>query len=297
MKKFKCFIYGLILFNAAILSNVSSAVAQTNAVFPDSISFMHYNDRLQGWFYKAKGDGPFPTIILLQGSVGRDGDIFNLGKSLSEEGFNVMTYNYPGSWRSEGLRTDRAALESIKSALEFVRSEPNMQNLKIDTGKIILAGHSYGGGMALLAAALDPGIHHVISIAGADLYETANELEQNPEKRQNFQQMVDRLLMNPSMIRGPVGQEYVETMLSDKDSYNTVYYAETLAQKHLLLLTGWLDRFKPMERYTLPLYRALQSSGAQNVKIVAFETGHEFLNVQNEVTKTIIDWLKQEYQK
>ena len=41
--------------------------------------------------YKGEGNGPFPTLILLHGSVGRDGDIFNLGQSLSNEGYNVLT--------------------------------------------------------------------------------------------------------------------------------------------------------------------------------------------------------------
>jgi len=294
MKKYNFLIYVLILLYYGSLSNLHSAVAQTNPVAPKSISFMHNNDRLQGWFYMASGEGPFPTIILLQGSVGRDGDFLNLGKSLSKEGFNVMTYNYPGSWRSEGLKTDRAALESVKSALEFARSESTVQNFKIDTSEIILAGHSYGGGMALIAAAIDPGIHRVISIAGADLYESANELQQNPEKRQNFQQMVDRLLTNQTVARGTSGKEYLETMLSDKDRYNTVKYAEKLAQKHVLLLTGWLDRFKPIERYTLPLYRALQTNGAPNVKIMAFETNHEFISAEKEMTEAIVKWLKEE---
>lgn len=294
MKKYNIPIYVVMLFYAGILINLNSAVAKTDSGALDSISFMHNNDRLQGWFYKASGDGPFPTIILLHGSVGRDGDILNLGKSLSKEGFNVMIYNYPGSWRSEGLKTDRSALESVKSALEFARSEATVQNFKIDTAEIVLAGHSYGGGMALIAAALDPGIHRVISIAGADLYETANELQQNPEKRQNFQQMVDQLLKNQTVARGTSGKEYVETMLSDKDRYNTVKYAEKLAQKHVLLLTGWLDRFKPMERYTLPLYRALQTNGAPDVKIMAFETNHEFISAEKEMTEAIIKWLKEE---
>lgn len=293
MKKFNFLFCGLILFWSAILSNNGSVIAQTSSDSPEAISFMHNDDRLQGWFFRAIGNGPFPTVVLLHGSVGRDGDILNLGQSLSKAGFNVMTYNYPGSWRSEGLKTDRSALESVTSALAFVRSKAALQNFKIDTAEIILAGHSYGGGMAILAAALNPGVHKVISIAGADLYETANELEQNADKQQSFQQMVDRLLTNPKMARSTSGKEYVETMLSDKDRYNTVKYAEKLAQKHILLITGWFDRFKPMEKYTLPLYRALQDNGAPNVKIMAFETNHEFISAETEMTEAIVKWLKQ----
>ncbi len=283
-----------VLFFLSSLCTEIHAVAQTNSDSPRKISFIHDGDLLQGWFYNADGEGPFPTIILLHGSVGRDGDIFNFGRNLTKEGFNVMTYNYPGSWRSEGLRTDRAALESVTSALDYMRSEPTIQDFKIDTSKFIIVGHSYGGGMALVAAALNPCIENVISIAGADLYETANELEQNPDRRQNFEQQCDRLLMNPSMIRSTSGKEYVETMLADRERYNTVKYAKILAQKDIFLLVGWNDRMKPMEKYSLPFYRALQSNGAKNIKIMAFETGHEFYNVGDEMTKAITDWLQKE---
>lgn len=271
---------------------IQFSIVPTTSTNPVAISFLHDQNLLQGWFYKAEGDGQFPTILLLHGAMGRDGDILNLGKSFSAEGYNVLTYNYPGSWRSEGIKADRAALESVASAIAFMRSESTMQKFAIDTTDIILVGHSYGGGMALLAAALDPGIHKVIGIASADLYETANELEQNQDRRQNFEKIVDRMQMNSSVARGTTGKEYVDKMLSDRERYNTVKCAKTLAEKHILLLTGWLDHMKPIERYALPLYRALQAQGAQHVTILAFNTNHEFSSAQTEMTEAIIDWLK-----
>lgn len=289
MKKFNLFLF--ILYFAATLLINNNVNAQNSSDSPVAISFMYDNYQLQGWFYKVEGNGPFPTLILLHGAMGRDGDIFNLGQSLSSEGYNVLTYSYPGSWRSEGLKTDQAALESVASAIAFIRSKTSVEKFAIDTADIILAGHSYGGGMALLAAALDPGIHKVIGIASADLYETANELEQSQERQQNFQQMVDRMLMNPSVARGTTGKEYVDKMLSDKERYNTVKYADVLAEKHILLLTGWLDHMKPIEKYALPLYRALQKEGAQDITILAFNTNHEFTSAQNEMTKAILEWL------
>jgi len=292
MKKTNLLFWAIVFCLSFILYANKKSNAQETSNPPVKISFTHDNHLLQGWFYEAEGQGPFPTLILLHGSLGRDGDIFDLGRSLSEEGYNVLTYSYPGSWRSEGSKTDLAALESVASAIAFTRLESSVQRFAIDTTDIILAGHSYGGGMALLAAALDPGIHKVIGIASADLYETANELEENRGFQKNFQQMVDRILMNPSMARGTSGKEYVDKMLSDRERYNTVKYAKALAEKDLLLLTGWLDHTKPIEKYALPLYRALQAQGAQNVTILAFNTNHEFYSAQNEMTKAIIDWLK-----
>ncbi len=111
---------------------------QTTSGIPAEIFFNHDDIQLHGWFYKAGGTGPFPTVVLLHGSVGQDGAIFNLGERLSKEGFNVMAYNYPGLWRSEGSVTNLSALGSVQSAINFVKSEYAMQTFDSDTSDIIL---------------------------------------------------------------------------------------------------------------------------------------------------------------
>lgn len=113
MKKSRTIICKVIFIAFMISVSSQSLFGQNKTIDTIEIYFSHNGNQLHGWFYKASGIGTFPTVILLHGAGGQDGDIFNLGESLSEEGFNVMTYNYPGSWRSEGLKTDRAALGSI----------------------------------------------------------------------------------------------------------------------------------------------------------------------------------------
>jgi hypothetical protein len=39
------------------------------------MSFKSSGDKIHGWFYKAQGEGPFPTVILLHGYPGGDGDL------------------------------------------------------------------------------------------------------------------------------------------------------------------------------------------------------------------------------
>jgi len=292
MKESRSIICRVIFIIFMISVSSQSLFGQNETSDPIEIYFSHNGNQLHGWFYTAQGNGPFSTVILLHGTVGQDSDIFNLGENLSKEGFNVMTYNYPGSWKSEGSVTHESSLSSVQSAINFVKSEYSMQSFKTDTSDIILLGWSYGGGMALLASTYDSTIKKVMTIALGDLSLIAEPLETNQEARSSFEQMVDGILSNPSVARGTTGEKYVEEMINNKDKYDIKRYSEELAKKKLLFLVGWLDNLRRMEIDVLPLYRELQSKGAKNVKIYAYETNHYFVNVQKEFTETIIDWLR-----
>lgn len=291
MKKLRVIKSLLITFLISL--GTSGLFGQSTTNNPTEINFNHNGNQLHGWFYKAQGNDSFSTIILLQGAVGQDGDIFNLGENLSKEGFNLMTYNYPGFWGSKGNITHESALSSIQSAIDFAKSEYSMQFFETDTSDIILLGYSYGGGMALLGSTFDSSIKKVITIALGDLSLTAEKLDKNLNARNSFEQMVDGILSNPSVGRGTTGEKYVEEILINRDKYNIKRYSEELAKKKVLFLIGWLDNYKRMENDVLPLYRILKSKGAGNVKIEAFETDHSFSNVQKEFTETIINWLKE----
>ena len=293
MKKLSIIKFNVLLIAFLISLSASELFGQNTTINPTETNFSHNGNQLHGWFYKAHGNGPFSTVVLLHGSVGQDGDIFNLGESLSKEGFNVMTYNYPGLWRSEGNITHESALSSIQSAIDFVKSEYSITFFETDTSDIILLGYSYGAGMGLLGSTFDSSIKKVITIALGDLSLTAERLEKNPSARNSFEQMVDGQLSNPSVGRGTTGKKYVEEIINNKDKYNIKRYSDELAKKKLLFLVGWLDNYKRMENDVLPLYRELQSKGAKNIEIAAFETNHGFLNVQEEFTEKIINWLKE----
>jgi alpha/beta superfamily hydrolase len=283
-----------VLFLGIMLLHVSSiSNSQNDSENQTRISFFHEGDQISGWFYKAQGTGPFSLIILLQGAVGKDGDILNLGRNLSNKGFNVMTFNYPGLWKSEGVRTDEGALRSVKSAINYAKSDSSLSRFNIDTSDIILIGYSYGGGMALLSSAFDESIKKVITIAAGDLFILANKIEENPAIREYYERTVNKILSDPIVARGTSGEEYVETLLENRDKYNLKQYSEILAKKNLLLIGGWLDNAKKIEDELLPIYRELLSKGADNIKIQAFETDHSFVNQEEKLAETILIWLEE----
>ena len=66
--------------------------------------------------------------------------------------------------------------------------------------------------------------------------------------------------------------------------------ADLLAPKKILLIFGWDDNVVSIDRYILPLYRALQEEKAPQVSIKAFQDNHGFSESRKEISKTVIDW-------
>jgi pimeloyl-ACP methyl ester carboxylesterase len=285
---FKVLFLGIMLLHVSSISN-----CQSDSTSQTRISFLHKGDQISGWFYKAQGTGPFSLIILLQGAVGKDGDILSLGRNLSKKGFNVMTFNYPGLWKSEGIRTDEGALGSVQSAINYAKYDSFLSRFNNDTSDIVLIGYSYGGGMALLSSALDESIKKVVAIAAGDLFILANKIEKEPAIREYYERTLNRILSDPAVARGTSGEEYVEALLENRDKYNLKQYSEILAKKKLLLIGGWLDNAKRIEDELLPLYRELLLKGADNIKIHAFETDHSFANQKEKLAETILFWLEE----
>ncbi|MGQ7868197.1 alpha/beta hydrolase family protein [Sunxiuqinia sp. sy24] len=294
MKKFNSLKYKLLFFVVMSLPLYLNLFGQDTRGNPVEIYFTDNGNQIHGWLYKSQAASPSSTIILLHGSIGRDGDVFNFGESLSKEGFNVITFNYPGAWQSEGSRTDESALSSVQSAINFAKSESFIQSYESDTADIVLVGYSYGGAMALLASVKDKTIKKVVTVAGGDLSVTASKIEANPEFRESFQQMIDRIRLNPDVMRGDSGEAYVESLLKNRDKYSLKRYSEKLVEKSLLLIVGWLDYTAKIEDNMLPLYRELLNRGANDVKIIAFETDHQITGEQKNITEIIISWLKKD---
>ncbi|MFO7707797.1 MAG: alpha/beta fold hydrolase, partial [Desulfobacterales bacterium] len=67
-----------------------------------------------------------------------------------------------------------------------------------DTTRLVLGGHSYGGGMAMAYAARDSSVRRVISIAGNDHGEFIREFQRNAA----FAELVRSMLLS---TRGPEG--------------------------------------------------------------------------------------------
>jgi predicted esterase len=273
-----------------------SSFAKSQTATPIDITIDRAGVLLKGKFHMAEGTGFLPTVLLLQGFPGNETDVLGVGKILSESGINTMTFNYSGTFKSQGRTSLENSLLDIKAAFEFLKNSENIKKFKIDTTSIILGGYSYGGGMALTYSIKHPEIKNVFSIAGVDWGEYYLEYIRNPEFKKATDGSMAKMAGMTEQIRfekGAMPDEITQGGIVHLDSaFFLQKSSQTLAPKDILIIGGWDDPMATIDKIILPLYRALKKNKAQNVQINAFQDGHSFSKTRAELAMVIIKWIK-----
>ncbi len=258
---------------------------------PIPVVFESKDANIRGLFYKAAGVEPLPTVILCHGFPGNNTDVLGLGERLMNEGFGALTFNYRGTWKSEGLLTNANSLEDVISAICYLKSSFAVREFGVDPSSIAVIGYSYGGCMALLGSLKVPAVGRAVYIAGGNLSEVGRMMQQSDEFRRAILKAVDQDICDSS-FRGPKAEELFAEVFAHMDKYDLVKHAEALSNKDILMIGGWRDQANPIEHHILPLFRALQKHGAKQVQIEIFDTDHSFANVKSQLADRIISWLK-----
>lgn len=141
--------------------------------------------RLRGWVLRPEGAGPFPAIVYNHGSEKDPSlDVFaGLASFFQEHGYVVVLPFRRGSGGSDGAYWEDGlppktspdygiavidALEKenadVSSAIAWARALPY-----VDPARVSVAGCSFGGIHALLAAEKRQGLHAAVDFAGASM--------------------------------------------------------------------------------------------------------------------------------
>ncbi|RYG77268.1 alpha/beta fold hydrolase [Yimella sp. RIT 621] len=122
------------------------------------------------WFTPKDAGGGRPTVLLGHGFGGNKTDLLPQAQRLVGEGYNVLTWSARGFGRSTGrisLNAPGAEVADVSTLLDWVAKQPNVLLDKAGDPRAGMAGGSYGGGIALMTAALD---HRVDAIAASITY-------------------------------------------------------------------------------------------------------------------------------
>lgn len=123
---------------------------------------------LNAVMYIASGAGPHPVVILLNGHPGYERNL-DLAQAIRRDGWNVLTFDYRGSWGTPGSYSLAHCAEDTAAAISFLRHGGYAAQLRIDPARIVLLGHSTGGLLAAYDAASDRSVIAVGLISAAHL--------------------------------------------------------------------------------------------------------------------------------
>lgn len=93
--------------------------------------------KLQGFILTANGAQKHPTLLLLHGFPGNERNL-DLAQVVRSHGWNVIYFDYRGSWGSEGKFTFQHCVEDVVNVVAWCKQ--NADKFKIDTANIALFG-------------------------------------------------------------------------------------------------------------------------------------------------------------
>ncbi len=283
-----------LVFTITMLLAMFESVASCQFYDSEDISIEREGVLLKGKFFVAQGEGKFPTAVLLNGFPGTRTDVIGIGKLLADAGINVLTFQYCGTYESQGLTSFDNQQKDIQAAFDFICQSDNINRFRIDTSLIYLGGWCNGGGMALVYSVYHPEITSVFSVVGNDFGEFMREYVRNPEMKKTVDSMFDGFIANgyARFDKGALPKEMAEEGIENMNPvYDIRQNTKILAQKDLLLICAWDDNLVTVEQYMLPLYRALQKENAKYLQIIAIQDGHNFIKSRKILATHIADWI------
>jgi pimeloyl-ACP methyl ester carboxylesterase len=251
-----------------------------DAQFPAGMEVLHIPSggvSINGIDYLAAGSGPHPTLLLMHGLPGNEKNL-DLAQAVRRAGWNVVTFNYRGSWGSPGNFSFAGNLEDARNVLAYLRRPEVASKLRINTGKIVIAGHSMGGWVTALIAEQDT------ELAGAILISAANM----GGSRGTHAELVADMATDMETLATTTPEKMAGELEANQPRFDWMPRAARLASIPLLVLTSD-DGLAPAADDLVKLVR--QNPHAK-VSAVHVATDHPWSDRRIRLESEVIRWLQ-----
>jgi pimeloyl-ACP methyl ester carboxylesterase len=232
---------------------------------------------INGVGYMAAGAGRHPTIVIAHGWPGNEKNL-DLAQAARRAGWNAVTFNYRGSWGSPGSFRFAQVPEDAAAVLAYLRRPGVANRLGIDTGRMVLAGHSMGGWATAKVAANDPALKGAITVSMGDLGLVGGA----PRA-----QLVERAAMNAETLAGTTPLMMADELIANAAANRAAAGAAGLAKLPMLVLTSD-DGLAPGSD---SLVAAIRAAGGTQVTTAHVATDHSWSDARLKLEELVTDWL------
>ena len=250
---------------------------------PPSMSEMlvpSHGSNLLGVFYLAGGAGPHPTAVLFHGFPGFEQNL-DLAQALRRAGWNVLALHYRGSWGGGGDFSFLHAVEDADAEVTFVLDPANARKYRVDTGHVIVIGHSMGGFMAAAAAAHNPRVKAAVLISAWNIgaQRPAPWTEADEAKALASDN-------NLAPLAGTSGQALAHEEFTHRAELDMVRLAPAIAPRPVLIVTA----NDHSAQFADPFAAALKSAGDTQVQTQHFDSDHPYSGYRLELAAAVVSF-------
>jgi pimeloyl-ACP methyl ester carboxylesterase len=239
---------------------------------------------MNGLIYLAQGAGDHGVVVFLHGYPGNERNL-DLAQAVRRAGWHALYFNYRGSWGSGGTFSFQNALDDVAAALAFLRDPANAARFRIDTGRIVLVGHSMGGWLAMMHAAADPSTRCLVALDPGNMGGVGKRARESPGRDWGayFRQTTDR-------ESGPIrarAADLLRELVANADRWDYLDLAPALKDKAVALVASSPD----VEAARRTMTSRLEAAGARNFRSVHYYDDHPFSANRGQLARELVGWL------
>lgn len=239
----------------------SSPAGMTELIVPSG------NSLLAGFIYRANGPQKHPTMLLLHGFPGNERNL-DVAQFVRSEGWNVVYFDYRGSWGSQGTFSFKNCVEDVANVVEFCKKYQD--SLKIDTSRIVLFGHSMGAWVCIKALELIPTVKKGFALSTWNIGTYYNSI--SPKTGRNL------FMLNTTL------EELYNTVDQNKAYYNLINdNFESVKGKQIIMI----DEHK----FNSQLAETIKKVNPPYFEYSVWQTDHSFTNKRVTLINKLLEFL------
>jgi pimeloyl-ACP methyl ester carboxylesterase len=251
---------------------------------------------MNGLIYEAAGSGPHPVVIFLHGFPGNERNL-DLAQAVRRAGFQAIYFDYRGSWGSAGTFSFAHGLEDVAAVLDWVKAPENKEKYHLDSSRIAIVGHSYGGWLTLMTASHEATNVCVAALAAWNAGWAAKRFPEHPEERAARLEFF-RAAIEPT--GGPIHAEaagLLDEMSAGAESFDYLAQAPSLKDRVALLVGATHDSLFSGAPRLEELADKIHEGGGQHVKLVIYDDNHSFSSHRVALSELLVHWLREDCAK
>ena len=253
----------------------------------ESFPIPSHGEAMNALMYIAAGAGPHPTVILLHGFPGNERNL-DLAQAMRRAGWDVLYFNYRGSWGTPGDFSFTHCTEDVASALAYLRDPANAAKLRVDAKHLVLIGHSMGGFMTEYGTAHDDGVMAFGLISAANFGSMAAGMVQSDGENRAVTHLAAALAREGM---APLHGTTPESLAQESVAHRAEWSNETLAKmaaKRPALIVSSDDGLAGLSK---TFADALRKHGDTQVTEVHLATDHAYSDQRIALETAVLDWL------